>query len=111
MKRRIFAGLQILLRRNGFQWRKIACFLAASYILLVFLSLFLVIGIIFEEVRPLLASLQLQCCSQEHLLYQRSLFPCSNSHVITGAPRDTWIKNANLYARRNKTIGGKIFPE
>ena len=51
MKRRIFAGLQILLRRNGFQWRKIACFLAASYILLVFLSLFLVIGIIFEEVR------------------------------------------------------------
>ena len=45
--------------KRRFQWRKIPCFLAASYILLVFVSLFVVIGIIFEEASPLLASLQL----------------------------------------------------
>src|SRR5258708_18080459 len=47
------AGTPPMKRR--FQLRKIPCFLAASYILLAFV----VIGIIFEEASPLLASLQL----------------------------------------------------
>ena len=55
--------------------RKIACFLQPSYILLVILSLFVVIGIICEEASPLLAPLQLRYLLGEHLPYQRSLSP------------------------------------